>query len=185
MDWLNIIFGGGHIEIQYGRHAKCVLLYSASTEQDRNIASGCTYIFLVEETDGPIYKLFYCGSFEIQDGHHIGSNLVNISPAAYTWRRQTYVLRQLFALWMSWMNSRRGSKCGLRTQCSGQHWTTSQLENCCWTLPCWIIMLVTFLSLDFSLVTSFRMRHASFFRQKCLTLRGHVIALTTISRSSS
>ena len=45
--------------------------------------SGCTYICWVEETDGPIYKLFYCGNFEIQDGHHIGSNLVNnpISPA--------------------------------------------------------------------------------------------------------
>ena len=28
-----------------------------------------------------IYKLFYSGHFEIQDGHHIGSNLVNISPA--------------------------------------------------------------------------------------------------------
>ena len=37
--------------------------------------------FLVEETDRSIYKLFYSGHFEIQDGHHIGSNLVNISPA--------------------------------------------------------------------------------------------------------
>ena len=43
--------------------------------------SGCTYICWVEETDGSIYKLFDCGNFEIQDGHHIGSNLVNISPA--------------------------------------------------------------------------------------------------------
>ena len=45
------------------------------------IFSGCTYIFWVEETDGPIYKLFYCGHFEIQDGHHSGSNLVNISSS--------------------------------------------------------------------------------------------------------
>ena len=43
--------------------------------------SGCTYIYWVEETDGSIYKLFDCGNVEIQDGHHIGSNLVNISPA--------------------------------------------------------------------------------------------------------
>ena len=43
--------------------------------------SGCTCICWVEETDGPIYKLFHCGNFEIQEGHHIGSNLVNISPA--------------------------------------------------------------------------------------------------------
>ena len=43
------------------------------------IFSGCTYICWVEETDGPIYKLFYCGNFEIQEGHHIGSDLVNIS----------------------------------------------------------------------------------------------------------
>ena len=43
--------------------------------------SGWPYICWVEETDGPIYKLFYCGNFEIQDGHHVGSNLVNISPA--------------------------------------------------------------------------------------------------------
>ena len=43
--------------------------------------SGCTCICWVEETDGPIYKLFHCGHFEIQEGHHIGSNLVNISPA--------------------------------------------------------------------------------------------------------
>ncbi len=43
--------------------------------------SGCTYIYWVEETDGSIYKLFDCSNFEIQDGHHIGSNLVNISPA--------------------------------------------------------------------------------------------------------
>ena len=28
-----------------------------------------------------MYKLFYSGHFEIQDGHHIGSNLVNISPS--------------------------------------------------------------------------------------------------------
>ena len=26
MDLLNIIFGGGHFEIQYGRRAKCILL---------------------------------------------------------------------------------------------------------------------------------------------------------------
>ena len=38
-------------------------------------------MFGVEETDRSIYKLFYSGHFEIQDGHHIGSNLVNISPA--------------------------------------------------------------------------------------------------------
>ena len=31
------MFDGGHLEIQYGRHAKCILLYSSSTEQDRNI----------------------------------------------------------------------------------------------------------------------------------------------------
>ena len=37
MDCLNINFGGGHLEIQYGRRAKCILLYSSSTEQDRNI----------------------------------------------------------------------------------------------------------------------------------------------------
>ena len=43
--------------------------------------SGCTYIYWVEETDGSIYKLFDCGNVEIQDGPHIGSNLVNISPA--------------------------------------------------------------------------------------------------------
>ena len=45
--------------------------------------SGCTYICWVEGTDGPIYKLFYCVNFEIQDGHHFGYNLVNrhISPA--------------------------------------------------------------------------------------------------------
>ena len=30
MDLLNIIFGGGHFEIQYGRRAKCILLYSSS-----------------------------------------------------------------------------------------------------------------------------------------------------------
>ena len=30
MDLLNIIFGGGHFEIQYGRRAKCILLYSCS-----------------------------------------------------------------------------------------------------------------------------------------------------------
>ncbi len=51
-------------------------------KQDRNIflAAAPTF-FWAEETDGPIYKLFYCGIFEIQDGHHIGSNFVNISPA--------------------------------------------------------------------------------------------------------
>ena len=37
--------------------------------------------FLGRGTDRSIYKLFYSGHFEIQDGHHIGSNLVNISPA--------------------------------------------------------------------------------------------------------
>ena len=37
--------------------------------------------FWVEETDKSIYKLFYSGHFEIQDGHHIGPNLVNTSPA--------------------------------------------------------------------------------------------------------
>ena len=37
--------------------------------------------FWVEETDRSIYKLFYSGHYEIQDGHHIGPNLVNISPA--------------------------------------------------------------------------------------------------------
>ena len=30
MDLLNIIFGGGHFEIQYGRRAKCILLNSSS-----------------------------------------------------------------------------------------------------------------------------------------------------------
>ena len=30
MDLLNIIFGGGHFEIQYGRRAKCISLYSSS-----------------------------------------------------------------------------------------------------------------------------------------------------------
>ena len=30
MDLLNIICGGGHFEIQYGRRAKCILLYSSS-----------------------------------------------------------------------------------------------------------------------------------------------------------
>ena len=65
-----------------GNMYRGLLLYSSSSEQDRNIYfSGCTYIFWVEETDGSIYKLFYSGNFEIQDGHHIRSNLVNISPA--------------------------------------------------------------------------------------------------------
>ena len=45
--------------------------------------SGCTYSFRVEETDESIYKLFYCGNFEIQNGHDIGSNLVNIPPASH------------------------------------------------------------------------------------------------------
>ena len=38
-------------------------------------------------------------------------------------------------------------------------------------------MFVTFQSFGFSLVASFRMLRAFFFRPKCLTLRGHVIAL--------
>ena len=43
---INFIFGGGHIEIQYGRRAKYILLYSSSTEQDRNIflADGPTFV---------------------------------------------------------------------------------------------------------------------------------------------
>ncbi len=42
-------------------------------------------------------------------------------------------------------------------------------------------MFVTFQSLGFSLVASFQLLRAFFFRPKCLTLRGHVIALTTIT----
>ena len=30
MDLLNIIFGGGHFEIQYGRRAQCILIYISS-----------------------------------------------------------------------------------------------------------------------------------------------------------
>ena len=58
-------------------------LYVFNGARYKYIFSGCTYICWVEETDGPIYKLFYYGNFEIQDGHHIGYNLVNnpISPA--------------------------------------------------------------------------------------------------------
>ena len=48
-------------------------------------------------------------------------------------------------------------------------------------------MFVTFQSLGFSLVASFLMLRAYFFRPKCLTLRGHVIALTkfTVDEGSS
>ena len=34
---LIIIFGAGHIEIQYGRRANCILLYGASTQRARYI----------------------------------------------------------------------------------------------------------------------------------------------------
>ncbi len=46
MDWLNITLRGGHLEIQYGRHAKCILLYSSSTEQDRNILLAASPTFV-------------------------------------------------------------------------------------------------------------------------------------------
>ena len=46
-----------------------------------SLAPRVVYVFWVEETDRSIYELFYSGHFEIQDDHHIGSNLVNISPA--------------------------------------------------------------------------------------------------------
>ena len=39
-------FGGGHLEIQYGRHAKCILLYNSSTEQDRNICLAAAPAFV-------------------------------------------------------------------------------------------------------------------------------------------
>ena len=38
---------GGHLEIQYGRHAKCILLYSSSTEQDINIFLAAAPTFVV------------------------------------------------------------------------------------------------------------------------------------------
>ena len=37
MDLLNIIFGGGHFEIQYGRRAKCILLYSSSLLYEKSM----------------------------------------------------------------------------------------------------------------------------------------------------
>ena len=56
----------------------------------------------------------------------------------------------------------------------------SQFENY-WTLSSSIIILVTFQSLENSLEASFQVHRASFFRPKCLTLRGHVTALTTLT----
>ncbi len=44
-----------------------------------------------------------------------------------------------------------------------------------------IILFVTFQSWFFSLVASFRILRVFFFRPKCLTLRGHVISLTTFT----
>ena len=65
-------FGGSHLEIQDGHHAKCILLYSSPKVQYRKI---CLLIAGVQEKEGSIHKLFCGGHFEIQDGHHIGYNL--------------------------------------------------------------------------------------------------------------
>ena len=72
-------FGGGHLGFQDGRHAKRILLYSSQRDKIDiiyYIVSGCTYIFGVEEKDGSMHKLFCDGHFDIQDGRHVGSNLV-------------------------------------------------------------------------------------------------------------
>ena len=53
------------------------LFCSIAPQRDKiDIVSGCTYIFGVEEKDASMHKLFCDGHFEIQDGRHVGSNLV-------------------------------------------------------------------------------------------------------------
>ena len=59
------------------------LLYSSPTGQYRcRHISGFTYMFGVDKTMGRFVNCFCGGHFEIQDGRHIGSNLVTISPAS-------------------------------------------------------------------------------------------------------
>ena len=82
-------FGGGHLGFKDGRHAKIFSPIAPPTGQDRHI-NGCTYIFGVEKKDGSIHKLFSGDRFEIQDGRHIGSNLVTISPASRDRKIITY-----------------------------------------------------------------------------------------------
>ena len=69
MDLLNIIFGGGHFDIQYGRRAKCILLYSSSLLYEKSM----TQIFMARKDPKAAPKTRWAASIK-HDLHSAGLN---------------------------------------------------------------------------------------------------------------